>query len=151
MDFHDYIVTFLKCHTNNKSESVLNAFMSGVQKYGFPCKVRTDHGGENIEVWRTMMNIHNSHACVITGSSTHNERIERLWRDVHRSVIVTFADSFRELEAEQVLDSLNEVGVYYLHSVYVAIVNQSLKSFTEAWNNHTISTEQNRTPEQLFL
>ena len=77
MDFHNYIVTFLKCHTNNKSESVLNAFMSGVQKYGFPCKVRTDHGGENIEIWRTMMNIHNSHACVITGSSTHNERIER--------------------------------------------------------------------------
>ena len=27
---------------------------------------------------------------VITGSSTHNERIERLWRDVHRRVTSNF-------------------------------------------------------------
>ena len=25
--------------------------------------------------------------CVIVGSSTHNEHIERLWHDVHRSVM----------------------------------------------------------------
>ena len=73
IDGFSLLVTFMKCHTNNKSKSVLNAFMSGVQKYGFPCKVHTDHGGENIEVWCAMMNIHNSHTCVITGSSTHNE------------------------------------------------------------------------------
>ena len=94
-----------------------------VQRRSIAVRNRVYHvSGENIEVWRTMMNIHNSHACVITGSSTHNERIERLWRDVHCSVIVTFADSFRELEAEQLLDSLNEVDVYCLHSVY-SIVN----------------------------
>lgn len=33
-------------------------------------------------------------SCVITGSSTHNERIERLWRDVHRSVVRVFAETF---------------------------------------------------------
>ena len=53
-----------------------------------------------IMVWKTLMYVrymldsHNGDPlCVLTGSSTHNERIERLWRDVHRCV-VHFADIF---------------------------------------------------------
>ena len=53
----------------------------------FQNKVRSDHGGENVDVWRYMIANHeNDYSCVITGSSVHNERIERLWRDVHRCV-----------------------------------------------------------------
>ena len=151
IDGYSRLITFLQCHTDNRAESVLSAFMNGAQRYGFPRKVRTDHGGENIEVWRTMMNEHSSDRCVITGSSTHNERIERLWRDVHRSVIVTFANTFRQLEADQQLDHLNEVDIYCLHSTYVPCIKQSLEAFAEAWNNHAISTEHNATPQQLFL
>ena len=41
-------------------------------------------------------------ACIIVGSSAHNERIERLctWRDVHRSVIIVYGNVFCEMEAE---------------------------------------------------
>ena len=122
-----------------------------MSKYGPPKKVRTDHGGENIDVWRHMIHEHSSERCVITGSSTHNERIERLWRDVHRSVVANFATVFRELEAENHLDPLNEVDMYCLHSTYIPEVNASLESFMAAWNNHPISTERNSTPEQLFF
>ena len=38
--------------------------MNGVQRYGFPRKAHTDHGGENIAVWRTMMDEHSSNKCV---------------------------------------------------------------------------------------
>ena len=38
------------------------------------------------------------------GSSTHNERIERLWRDVRTSVLKPFAEAFRALESEDNLD-----------------------------------------------
>ena len=151
IDGYSRLITFLQCHTDNRSESVLAAFMNGVQRYGFPRRVRTDHGGENIAVWRTMMDEHSSDKCVITGSSTHNECIERLWRDVHRSVIVTFANTFRQLEADQQLDPLNEVDIYCLHSTYVPCIVQSLETFSEAWNNHAISTEHNATAQQLFL
>ena len=151
IDGYSRLITFLQCHTDNKADSVLSAFVNGVQKYGMPRKVRTDHGGENIEVWRTMMSEHSSDKCVITGSSTHNERIERLWRDVHRSVIVTFANVFRQLEDDKQLDPLNEVDIYCLHSTYVPHIQQSLDAFVQAWNNHAISTEHNATPEQLFL
>ena len=125
--------------------------MNGVHRYGLPKKVRTDHGGENIEVWRMMMNEHSTHTCVITGSSTHNERIERLWRDVHRSVIVTFSDTFRQLEADEQFDHLNEVDMYCLHSTFAPKINRCLQAFAEAWNNHAISTEHNATPQQLFI
>lgn len=67
-------------------------FREGVEIYGLPEKVRTDHGGENVEVWRDMITAHQSESAVITGSSTHNERIERLWRDVTRSVSSIFIE-----------------------------------------------------------
>lgn len=62
--------------------------------------MRTDLGGENTEVWRYMEEQHANESAVTTGSSTHNQRnqrIERLWRDVYRCVGVLFADTFRLL------------------------------------------------------
>jgi len=47
-----------------------------VNDVGLPERVHSDHGGENIEVLGYMLNAHNNPKCVITGSSTHNERIE---------------------------------------------------------------------------
>ena len=49
--------------------------------------MRTDHGSENILVWHVMLEEHSTDDCVIAGSSTHNEHIGRLWRDVYHSVL----------------------------------------------------------------
>ena len=54
-----------------------------------------------------LMTAHWHHQCVIVDSSTHNERIERLWRDVHCSVLVTFGNVFCDLADEGHLDVLN--------------------------------------------
>lgn len=48
------------------------------QSYDIPTKIRTDHGGENTEIWRFMINHYSTPSSGITGSSVHNERIERL-------------------------------------------------------------------------
>ena len=50
--------------------------------------MRCDHGTENIEVARFMLNAHGvegSH--VLTGLSVHNQRIERVWVDVVRYIV----------------------------------------------------------------
>lgn len=86
-----------------------------------------------------MISSHNGDTSrVITGRSTHNERIERLWRDVHRCVTTRFSDIFRSLESEGNLDALNEVDLFRLHYVYLPQLCKALSEFQESWNNHQL-------------
>ena len=59
-------------------------------------------------------------------------------------------DTFRSLENEK-LDSLNEIDIFCLHYVFLPCINNTLQSFVESWNNHALSTENNLTPNQLFI
>ena len=64
---------------------MLSCFSEAVETHGLPNRIRSDLGGENVDVWRYIMIEQHSNAdSVITGASTHNQRIERLWRDVYR-------------------------------------------------------------------
>ena len=151
IDGCSHLIPYLHCTDNNRASTVFAYFTKAVDEFGLPQKVRTDLGGENTEVWRYMIEQHSSNAAVITGASTHNQRIERLWRDVHRCVTVLFADTFRMLEDEGKLDSLNEVDLFCLHYVYKPRINSTLRSFVESWNNHSMSSEGNLTPTQLYI
>ena len=143
-------IPYIACSTNNCASTVLSAFQEGVSKFGLPDRVRSDHGGENIDVWHYTLHTHNDNPhCVLTDSSTHNERIERLWRDVHRGVL-HFADTFRGLESDGILDILNDADMFSLHYVFLPRINKCLHDFQESWNNHGLSTEGNMTPYQLF-
>ena len=42
-----------------------------------------------------MLEQHESHSAVLVGSSTHNERIERLWRDVWLFCLLIFFDKWK--------------------------------------------------------
>ena len=152
IDGYSRTITLLKCSDNNRATTVLDGYKAGVSSYGLPNTVRTDHGGENVDVWRFMLATHNNDlSSVITGSSTHNERIERLWRDVFRCVASVYYQLFREMEENHTLDPLNEVDLYCLHYVYLPRINQSLTEFKESWNEHAVSTEGNMTPHQYSL
>lgn len=151
VDGYSRLVVFLHCSTNNTASTVLSVFTEAVGKYGLPQRVRSDLGGENIDVWRFMIAQHGHDQAVITGSSTHNERIERLWRDVFRCVIKLFYDTFYSLEDEGILNPLNEVDIFCLHFVFVPRINKCLNEFTESWNHHKMSSVHNFTPYQMFL
>ena len=72
-------VVYAKCADNNRAATSVEAFVGGVDKFGLPQQIRSDHGGENIDIWRYMLTTHsNDPLCVLTGSSTHNERVETL-------------------------------------------------------------------------
>lgn len=99
-----------------------------------------------------MIAAHNlDYSCIITGSSTHNQRIERLWRDVHRCVVSVYSEIFYSLESEGLLDPLNEVDLYCLHYIFLPRLNKSLSEFYESWNQHNLSSEGNLSPCQLFF
>lgn len=50
IDSFTRIPVFLKCSTNNRAETVLDAFLKATQEYGLPSRVRSDKGGENTAV-----------------------------------------------------------------------------------------------------
>ena len=58
---------------------------------------------------------------------------------------------FREMEAEGILDHLNEVYLYRLHYAFIPKINDRLKSFLEGWNNHSVSTANQQTPSQMLI
>ena len=78
------MIVYLECATNNRSLTVYRLFRAATEEYGVPSRVRSDKGGENILVCQFMITIRgSSRGSHIAGSSVHNQRIERLWRDVH--------------------------------------------------------------------
>ena len=72
-------------HNNNRAETALTEFLGVVDNFGVPSRVWTDQGVENVDIARYMLNHpERGEGCGshITGKSVHNQRIERLWRDV---------------------------------------------------------------------
>ena len=39
------LVTFLRCSSNNRSETVLENLVEATQEFGIPSHIHTDHGG----------------------------------------------------------------------------------------------------------
>ena len=44
------LVTALKAHNNNRSQTVLDLFLNAIAEHGCPSRVRGDHGVENLLV-----------------------------------------------------------------------------------------------------
>ena len=54
IDGYSRLVTFLKCSSNNKKETVIQEFDKAINLYGVTSRVRTDKGGENVLIWSKM-------------------------------------------------------------------------------------------------
>jgi hypothetical protein len=151
IDGYSRLIVYLKASNNNRASTVYDLFIEAVQKYHLPSRVRSDEGGENIIVAQHMIERRGAERrSMITGSSVHNQRIERLWRDMHSGATKLFYRLFYYLEEHELLDPLDEEQLYALHYVYLPRINRSLNVFREAWNHHKIRTAHNKSPEQLF-
>ena len=84
----------------------------------------------------------------ISGRSVHNQRIERLWRDVFSGCTILFYSLFLHMEVEGLL---NELHLFCLHYIFIPRINESLSEFSRAWNLHPLSTASNHSPLQLWL
>ena len=113
--------------------------------YGLPSRIRIDKGGENVSVSLFLL----THplrgpgrGTVIAGKSVHNQRIERMWRDVG-----FYYDLFYHLESIDMLDPCNDIHLFSLHTVFIPRIKNLWK---EGWMKHSLRSEQGFTPQQLW-
>ncbi|CAH0385641.1 unnamed protein product, partial [Bemisia tabaci] len=151
VDAYSRKAIYIKCATNKKSTTVLQFFKEAVQGYGFPKVVRSDKGLENVKVATFMLQSRgvDSH-CFITGRSVHNQRIERFWGEVNK-VSLRFKNFFSNLCLQGILNVGNEVHMLALAYIFKPRIQRSLDQFLQQWNHHPLSTENNMTPNALYL
>ena len=127
------------------------SFLEAVQKYHLPSRVRSDQGGENLLVAQHMIENRGAECnSMIVGASVHNQRIEQLWRDMHKCVTSLFYRLFYFMEQHDLLNPVDEKHLFALHYVFLPRINNSLTQFVNSWNHHPIRTAHNKSPQQLF-
>ena len=133
IDGYSRVIIYLACSTNNKARTVYQLFQEATEEFGCPSRVRSDKGGENMMVCHFMVSFRGcGRGSHIAGASVHNQRIERLWRDVYRCVCSTYHQLFYELEALGILDPVNENDLFVLYCIFLPRINRSLTAFSRA-------------------
>ena len=152
IDGFSRLITYLRASTNNRAETALEAFQMGVSQYGLPSRVRTDRGGENVGIGEYMLYCRGTgRGSIIMGRSVHNQRIERLWRDLFSGCVSFFYQLFYQMEDMGVLNPEVDTDLFCLHTIFLPVIQSHLDSFCSGWSHHHLRTEHNRTPLQMWI
>ena len=151
IDGYSRLIVFLACSNNNRADTVVSHFTQACFNYFIPSRVRCDRGGENVEVARFVLSTRGfDRGSVISGTSVHNQHIERLWRDLFEQVTSQYYHLFYNMEEAGLLDLLNDQHLLALHYTFLPRINKSLNLFVNIWNQHPVSGQSNRSPVQMF-
>ncbi|KAG8705515.1 hypothetical protein FRC08_001633 [Ceratobasidium sp. 394] len=154
VDGYDRSVTGLRAADNNQAATVLELFKHAIKEFGCPSRCRGDRGGENLLVALYMIQTRGpNRASFLWGSSTHNQRIERLWVDVGAQFARRWRVFFARLEELHRLQPNNSGHLWLLSSLFLDELNEDCRCFQLDWNSHGVGGPQMRgqTPNDMRL
>ena len=141
IDWYSRLAILLECINNNKATTVLPYFLKGVETYGIPSRVKSEQGKENVLVADCMIEKRSpERGSMITGLSTHNQPIERLWRDVFDRVLTLYYELFTFMEDNELLDPSHEIDIAASHYIFIPLINNKLDAWRHSWSEHRIWT-----------
>jgi hypothetical protein len=97
----------------------------------------------------------------ILGSSTHNQRIERVWRDVTKEVTFLNKNLFTYIEEQLHINFSKSDMLFVLHALFIPSINNDLESYLGCgwwwwswwwwwWDLPSMRTSNACSPNQLF-
>ena len=97
---------------------------------GLTSRARSDYGMVNFYVAQFMLEHRGvGRGSIITGSSVRSCTVERSHRDIYAWVLTFYAHIFAAMEADGILDVLNDVHLYILHHIFIPRINRYLQEF----------------------
>uniref|UniRef100_A0A3P8SBA6 Integrase core domain-containing protein n=1 Tax=Amphiprion percula TaxID=161767 RepID=A0A3P8SBA6_AMPPE len=143
VDGYSRKVLYLDAATNNRAKTAFSFFIRSAH--------RQDQGVENPDIAHFMFATQGTgRSSFISGKSVHNQRVERLWRDVWVAVTSKYHDILHTLEEDGLLDISDATLLFGVHYIFVPQLQADFDTFIEGWNNHSLQTEGGLTPEQLW-
>ncbi|XDV52397.1 hypothetical protein PO909_021128, partial [Leuciscus waleckii] len=151
VDGYSRKIMCLNAATDNRASTALCFFKEATERYGVPSRVRADQGVENVEIAKFMFSVCGTdRGSFMSGKSVHNQRIERLWRDVRVCVTSKYCDTLQSLERDHQLDLSSATDLFCVHFIFLPNLKADLEIFAAGWNHHPLRTEGNLSPEQKW-
>ena len=147
VDGYSRLITYLEAASNNCAPTVLSAFQNAVAEYGLPSRIRTDRGGENVLVSQFML----EHPLRGTGRGSVWSDVVYTTRESRNSGGICTLLLLQLLLLHGILNICDDLDIYALHLTFLPLIQRQFDLFRNGWANHSIRTEHNRTPKQLWL
>ena len=115
-----------------------------------PREIRSDRGTENTIICgiqrflrRNAEDLISNKNSFVYGSSTHNQRIECWWSILRRSRLNWWINLFKDISAENILDTSLTYHVEFLRFCFLGILQEELDETRRLWNNHFVRKSRN--------
>lgn len=152
IDGYSRKVVYLNASNCNTKAAAACHFVAATTLCGVPSRTRMDHGSENNDIVKFVEKVNGEErGSAVQGISTHNVRIERLWRDAFTKALCYFYILFFHMEDHHILNREDVVQMFCLQHVFIPRINRFLQEWKAAWNNRSCSSLHGQSPDLTWI